>query len=164
MTTTDMGAVAEACRSFLALYDDQSVEKPEPSAFGPNIIRLLWAIDRKPGDPYMACPEGCGWEVGPLTRLDGGEVRHVDNMLSNFMAMSEHLREDHGAMFPWEDEPGQDQRINLQLEPARVTRLLEVLQSAGAHPSGLGSYEAAADALAFAEDLGAMAERQGWTR
>jgi hypothetical protein len=54
-------------------------------------------------------------------------------------------------------------RINIQLEPARVSRLVEVLRSAGAHPSGLGSYPAANDANALADDIANMAQRQpGW--
>jgi hypothetical protein len=55
-------------------------------------------------------------------------------------------------------------RVTIQLEPERVTRLVEVLTSAGSHPSGLGSYAAAADALAFVEDISNMAEGQGWKR
>jgi hypothetical protein len=42
------------------------------------------------------------------------------------------------------------------LTPDRRKRLIEVLRAAGAHPSGLGSYEAAADALSLAEDLEAQ--------
>lgn len=54
-------------------------------------------------------------------------------------------------------------RINLQLEPERLTRLVEVLKAAGAHPSGLGSYEAANDANVLAEDLATQAKTQGWS-
>lgn len=50
-------------------------------------------------------------------------------------------------------------RVNLQLEPERVQRLFEVLQSAGSHPSGLGSYDLATDALALREDLMAQVDR-----
>lgn len=54
-------------------------------------------------------------------------------------------------------------RVNIQLEPERTKRLIEVLRSAGAHPSGLGSYPAANDANALAEDIELMAQRQpGW--
>ena len=61
--------------------------------------------------------------------------------------------------------PIMEGRITIQLEPERVTRLREVLGAAGAHPSGLGSYEAANDALGFAEDIANMADGQmGWTR
>lgn len=49
-------------------------------------------------------------------------------------------------------------RILIQLEPERVKRLLEVLRSAGAHPSGLGSYEAANDANALADDIELMTQ------
>jgi hypothetical protein len=51
-------------------------------------------------------------------------------------------------------------RITFQLEPERVSRLVEVLRSAAAHPSGLGSYEAASDAGALADDIANMAQRQ----
>jgi hypothetical protein len=47
-------------------------------------------------------------------------------------------------------------RVTLQLEPARARRLIEVLRSAGAHPSGLGSYPAANDANMLADDIEAM--------
>lgn len=49
-------------------------------------------------------------------------------------------------------------RVTFQLEPERVKRLLEVLRSAGAHPSGLGSYEAANDANALADDIELMTQ------
>jgi hypothetical protein len=41
----------------------------------------------------------------------------------------------------------------IQLEPERLRRLVEVLRSAGAHPSGLGSYEAANDAAQLADEI-----------
>lgn len=45
----------------------------------------------------------------------------------------------------------------IRMSPARVKRLVEVLRSAGAHPSGLGSYEAANDANKLADDIESMA-------
>jgi hypothetical protein len=39
----------------------------------------------------------------------------------------------------------------VRMFPERWKRLIEVLRSAGAHPSGLGSYEAANDANNFAD-------------
>ena len=53
----------------------------------------------------------------------------------------------------------EDQRVTIQLEPERVKRLLEVLRSAGAHPSGLGSYEAANDANMLADDIELMVNK-----
>lgn len=50
-------------------------------------------------------------------------------------------------------------RVTIQLEPDRAKRLLEVLRSAGAHPSGLGSYDLAADALELAVDIENMVDR-----
>lgn len=50
--------------------------------------------------------------------------------------------------------------INIQMEPERAKRLVEVLRSAGAHPSGLGSYPAANDANALADDIEQMLEQQ----
>lgn len=44
----------------------------------------------------------------------------------------------------------------VRLAPERVTRLIEILRSAGAHPFGLGSYEAANDANALADELEAQ--------
>jgi hypothetical protein len=51
-------------------------------------------------------------------------------------------------------------RVNIQLEPERASRLVQVLRSAGAHPSGLGSYPAANDANALADDIANMLARQ----
>ena len=59
---------------------------------------------------------------------------------------------DSGRIFP--------ERITIQLEPERVSRLIQVLRSAGAHPSGLGSYEAANDANALADDIANMVAPQ----
>lgn len=50
----------------------------------------------------MACPLGCGWEVGELRGVDGSKVSPADNALSHMHSMSEHLREDHDARYPWE--------------------------------------------------------------
>lgn len=52
--------------------------------------------------------------------------------------------------------PVGDGRVRIELEPERAKRLIEVLRAAGAHPSGLGSYEAANDANAFADDIEGM--------
>lgn len=93
--TDDMGAIAEACRTFLSVYNDQSVESPDPSVFGPAVTRLLWTLDGQPGDRFVLAPD-------------------------------------------------------------RAKRLVEVLRSAGAHPSGLGSYAAANDANALADELEAQ--------
>jgi hypothetical protein len=44
-------------------------------------------------------------------------------------------------------------RVNLQLEPERAQRLFEILRAAGAHPSGLGSYDIANYAIALHDEL-----------
>lgn len=63
------------------------------------------------------------------------------------------------VIVPLLEPPG---RITIQLEPERITGLVGILKSAGAHPANLGSYAAANEAFALAEDVGNMAEPQGW--
>jgi hypothetical protein len=110
----------------------------------------------------LGCPlAGCDEEVSVTNlNLPNGRDDGASDMLTLLLGITDHLRKEHEGKFPWEDHPGQDKRVNLQLEPERAQRLFEILGAAGAHPSGLGSYEAANDALALRTDLLAQVDRQ----
>lgn len=111
-------------------------------------------------------PIECGHEAA----LGQWEARW--EMLRRMLALHPHLEQTAGLMGRIEGElptglpVGADWisrmtgRITIQLEPERVSRLVEVLRSAGAHPSDLGSYPAANDANALADDIANMVARQ----